>query len=265
MRKFLNTTAIAIIFGSVAFAFPALAATDASYCDAKWTKADENSDGVITQDEATAAVMSEFAAIDSNGSGAINKSEYTDCMNKGSDKISAEAPRDKDSLKQADANSDGMLDKDEFRAASEKAYTDSRSATDANAEPVIVLRRFVWLVPAEAESALKDMSQDEAASRSAMTFSRLDQNSDDMLSEDEWATKTTKLPVPPAVADANFATMDADSDGEVTQEEYAASSIAMANDNMKTSSTAEGESAQDGADSSESGTVPVYLYRFSRM
>jgi Ca2+-binding EF-hand superfamily protein len=262
MRSILNTSAIAIIFGGVAFASPALSATDASYCDAKWTTADADNDGAITQDEATEMATREFAQIDTNGSGAINKSEYMECMNKGSDLKSAEAPRDIETLKQADTNGDGSIDKDEFRQASEKAYTNSRSATDTSA--FIVLRRFVWLVPDEAADALKDMSKDEAASRSAMTFSRLDQNDDDTLSEDEWATKTTAIPVPPAVADANFARMDADSNGEVTQEEYSASSIAMPDDSMQTSSTEIGESEQ-GTASSEAATVPVYLYRFSRM
>lgn len=264
MRNFLNTSAIAIVFGGVAFAAPALAASDASYCDAKWTKADADNDGAITQDEATEMATRQFAQIDTNGSGAINKPEYMDCMNKGSDLKSAEAPRDKETLKQADANADGSVDKDEFRQASEKAYTDSRSATGANAEPFIVLRRFIWLVPDESEDLLKDMSQDEAAARSAMTFSRLDQNGDDALSEDEWATKTTAIPVPPTIADANFVRMDADSNGEVTQEEYSASSMAMPDDSMQTSSTKEGESEQ-GAASSEAAKVPVYLYRFSRM
>lgn len=263
MRRLLSSSAIAAIVGSMAFAAHAQTSAEAdgqmsagvSFCDMQWSAVDGNDDAFITREEATGAIESEFDAIDADDNGEIGKTEYIDCKTQGLDVTSAEAERDEDSFASVDANQDKSIDREEFALSAEQAYGDSRSAGSADEEPLLTLRRFVWLTPEEASSgAMRDMSADEAAARAALTFDRLDENSDDIIDTQEWATTTTARGQTQAAAEAAFDEIDADASGAIGPEEYAeARSSGL--DAMATGAV-NGETSADAAGNEAAAVVP---------
>ncbi len=99
---------------------------------------------------------------------------------------------------------------------------DAEGSSNANAQPFVVLRRYVWLTPDQAKDAngTKNMSQDEAAARAAINFSALDKNGDNKLSPDEWAQGTVSTKRDQRSANAEFDKMDKDGSGSIDENEY---------------------------------------------
>ena len=118
------------------------------------------------------------------------------------------------------------------------------------------------------------MTADEAAGRAALNFSALDPNGDDIIDTDEWSNRSTRISRNEDWVQAEFDSLDENSSGSISPDEYRSASARML-DGMSTGSTDasdtgasdtmsgsdEGNSAQDGQ--SGSTGVPVFIYRFS--
>lgn len=287
MRKLLTTTAIAATLGVIAASAQAQtssgagatqepASAPADRCDSEWHLVDDDSDGFVTREEADGLLKDLFTLMDSNRNGEITKTEYVDCIAQTSDDTPpAEATRDEESFTTVDANQDDSIDPEEFRTGAEQAYQDSRSSTEAQADPVIVLRRFVWLTPDELSSgAHGEMSADEAAWRSAQTFQGLDTDANGRLSNDEWAqSQATPGPIEQTVA-SRYERLDTDGSGSVSEQEFKQAQTAMLDDTDTGSVTTSGDaqadaSASGGAEASapadpsgETDGIPVFIYHF---
>lgn len=283
MRRLLTTTAIAASFGVIAVGAQAQTSSDsgstqetasapADRCDSEWHLVDEDSDGFVTREEATGVLKDLFTLMDSNRNGEITKTEYVDCIAQTSnDMQTAEASRDEESFASVDANQDDSIDPEEFRTGAEQAYQDSRTAAEAEAEPVIVLRRFVWLTPDELSSGIyQDMSADEAAWRSVQTFEGLDTDGNGMLSNSEWAqAQVTPGPTEQTIA-TRFERLDADASGSVSEAEFEQAQTAML-DEMETGSVttsddaeadAQADASAEATPSEEAESIPIFIYRF---
>ena len=275
MRHLLRTTAILLATGGFALTAqaqdssePQLTAGSPSYCDMPWVQVDENSDGFVSQEEATGAVDSQFGAIDADGNGEITKTEYVDCKTRTGGQAAAESSRDEQNFAEADANKDSGIDRNEFRDQARQAYDDSQSAAD-DEQALVVLRRFIWLTPEEARdaSALNDMSADEVAGRSAMTFAALDQNDDDIIDTMEWSERSPPSRMTEEWASAQFDELDSDATGSISQDEYKSARSKMLDETTTGSTDQSGASESTGDQkASESGSdaegVPVFVYRF---
>jgi len=177
MKTLVRTTAIALAMGGLAFGAAAQETTDqtsasnaqagqqmqASFCERPWATIDGNDDGFVAPNEASGAIDTHFSQIDANGNGEITKTEYVDCLSRMSGQTAAESDRDEQSFSSLDLNGDNQVNLEEFRDSAQKAFETAQS-DNANSDAVLVLRRFVWLMPEEAkdESSLKDMTTDEA-------------------------------------------------------------------------------------------------------
>ena len=275
MRHLLRTTAILLATGGFALTAqaqdtsePQLTAGSPSYCDMPWVQVDGNSDGFVSQEEATGAIDTQFGAIDADGNGEITKTEYVDCKTRTGGQAAAESSRDEQNFAEADANKDSGIDRNEFRDQARQAYDESQSAAD-DEQALLVLRRFVWLTPEEAqdESALKDMSADEAAGRSAMTFAALDQNDDDIIDTREWSQRSPSSRMTEEWASADFDKLDADATGSISQEEYRSARSKRLDQTTTASTEQSGDPASaDDQSASQSGSdaegIPVFVYRF---
>ena len=275
MRLLFRTTAILLATGGFALTAqaqdssePQLTAGSPSYCDMPWVQVDGNSDGFVSQEEATGAIDTQFGAIDADGNGEITKTEYVDCKTRTGGQAAAESSRDEQNFAEADANKDSGIDRNEFRDQARQAYDDSQSAAD-DEQALVVLRRFVWLTPEEAQdgSALKDMSADEVAGRSAMTFAALDQNDDDIIDTMEWSERSPPSRMTEEWASAQFDELDDNATGSISQDEYRSARSKML-DRTTTASTdqSSGSASTDDQQASQSGSdaegVPVFVYRF---
>jgi Ca2+-binding EF-hand superfamily protein len=263
MKKLLTSSAVVVIFGGMAFGAQAQTSTETdtqmsangSLCEMQWIAVDGNDDAFITREEATGTIEEEFAQIDADGNGEIGKTEYIDCKTQGLDMQSAEATRDEESFAAVDVNQDEGIGREEFGQAAEQAFNESRSATSADAEPLITLRRFVWLTPEEASSDMMlNMSDDEAAARTAMTFERLDADGDNIVDTREWAQATTPRGLSEHLAGARFDAIDADASGAIGQDEYISARFSGL-DQMETGSVSDAASAPAGATEDESAAV----------
>mgnify|MGYP003634015007 CR=1 FL=1 len=275
MNYLLRTTAIVAVLGGFGMAAHAQQtdAMDANYCDKPWAQVDGNSDGFVSESEASSAIENQFGQIDLDGNGEITKTEWVDCMSKMRGQTTAEADRSDQNFAEADVNQDEQIDRDEFRQGSQQAYEDAQ-ANNANDDSMIVLRRYIFLTPQESQdqTAMQTMSADEAAGRSALSFSALDSNGDDKIDSQEWSERSPKLTRDEEWASAEFDRLDEDANGSVNQDEYQSARQQML-DEMSTGSTTKDGSAStqpteaSGEASSQSSNsdkgIPVYIYRFS--
>ena len=286
MKHLLRTTALVAIMGCFGFAAQAQsdgeaagtetnAMNQASYCDKPWAQVDGNEDGFVSNAEASAAIDDHFAQIDLDGNGEITKTEWVDCLSKMRDRTAAEADRSDDNFAEADTNEDQQITRNEFREGSQSAYEDAQAA-NAGDDALIVLRRYVFLTPEESqdESAMQNMSADEAAGRSALTFDVLDQSGDGIIDTQEWAQRSPKITRDEDWASAEFDRIDDDATGSISQEEYSDAREQML-DEITTGSTpsndsASGQNANAAEDAASQSTgagqgIPVYIYQFSTM
>lgn len=276
-------------------------------CDQPWIKVDGNEDGFVNRDEASQAIDQQFGQIDTDGNDEITKTEWVDCLSRNRDQVSAEADRSEENFASVDQNQDGNIDAGEYREGAEQAFkqmgnagsgASDASGNDASASdsaaaggdqnPIIVLRRFVWLTPDEANNpgSIGDMSEDEIAGRSAANFSSLDSNGDGILDTQEWSQRSTAS-MSENHASARFDTMDSNASGSISRGEYAAAREATIGSETTASTNAASSGASGTSSSSASGShadqsdsagqasresgsagsedVPVFIYRFMPM
>jgi Ca2+-binding EF-hand superfamily protein len=276
MRHLLYTSAIALAIGGLTLGAQAQESQAnsqmaQSVCDAPWTEVDANGNGFVSEQEASGAVAKRFNAMDTDGDGTLDYAEYQACLSATSEMQAAKTDRSKQNFQQADANQDQEITADEYRELARQSYDNVQEAqvTDVEAEPFVVLRRYIWLTPEEANdsSAMKNMSADEAAARAAWNFAALDQNNDDRISVEEWREHTAASTTSESDMRARFNEMDADSSDSVSSEEYSRAQTEKF-DTTTTASVDSGDSGQTSTDASGSDEglgnhgVPVYVFRF---
>lgn len=282
-------------------------AASQTVCNTPWANVDGNEDGFVSRDEASGAVDRQFGQLDADGNDEITKTEWVDCLSSNRDSASAETDRSEENFAEADANRDQGIDPSEYRDQVEQSYrafhqdqsetaeADSSTATDNSSQdsasasttddgPIIVLRRFVWLTPQEAEDsqAMRSMSEDEVAGRAAANFSALDADGNGTLDMQEWSKRSTASAMSEGQVNARFDELDADSNDaisrseltsaqEMRDEETTASTTADTSASSSSNSSASAASGSGQSDTSDQTTensdsvganTPVFFYHF---
>lgn len=194
-------------------ASPALAQSE---CALSFETSDSDGSGGITQGEWASWRDQGFASMDRNGDGEIDRDEYANCMSMGVGDQMGKADRSADNMTEADMDKDGAVSAEEYRRAAEKAQGEAGQGGDG----ILVLRRYI-LVPARAsDREVQDMSQSEAAARSAQMFRTLDKDNDGKLTQNEWSVDNSMMADLSESTGRTFDQMDADKSGKISRAEF---------------------------------------------
>ncbi|QYX57450.1 EF-hand domain-containing protein [Roseovarius sp. SCSIO 43702] len=222
-------------------AAPALAAEEdlAQFCENAFYAADSNADGQFSEKEVNARRDAEFAAIDANKDGSIDREEFTNCMTQKRDKAAEQqasmSETDDAGAKWSDIASDGQqeLTREDFAAWAEKAWSES----DGDKETL-----FKQL-SANLSDVIGEKEEQEGFAQAAVDrFKAADENGDGVLTQAEFETPLREKEYSDQGLDEQFQQMDADNSGAISPQEYRAAGT--------WSTSAMGTTA----DSSDSGT-----------
>ncbi len=283
MKHLLYSSAIALAMGGLTFGAQAQETQSAdSVCDTPWVEVDTDTDGFVSEREASAAVEKNFDTMDVDNDGYIDFAEYQTCITGTSDMQAAETDRSDENFQQADADQDQQITGQEYSEAAKSAYDEAQQAETADTQPFIVLRRFIWLTPEEAGDAetMQSMSEDEAAGRAAWNFAALDQDNNDRITVEEWREHTADSTTSDEQVRADFDEMDTDSSDTLSYEEFGRlnqlneEALEQAKtapvDETYTASTvpestpepSNGDEQQTAREMSNEKGMPVYYFRF---
>ena len=240
-------------------ALPALAATDqsgendmAGLCQNAFIEADKNADAHLSTEEIAAQRRAQFEQIDANDDGSIDRAEYVACIGE-AEKTAKEAA---ESMQQQSGRvaswdkvgaADDSLTEEDFIALAEQAWQDS---------PAAASKAFTY------NDWLKN---EERFARSAiMRFNMQDSDNDGVLTKAEYETKARDAQWSPKAVEARFESLDANDDGRISPQEYAAAGTRTAQpgllDTDSETQTSQSDTAQNTASGDGEMLVPVYVY-----
>lgn len=260
MKRFMMTTALAlgtIGLGSAAYAQQPAdpGGNNAPTCETPWQAVDADNSRTISRDEAEAHVKASFAMLDNDDDGTVTRAEYRDCLARSQTSIDDWPQRDEESFTSADANSDGSLDRDEYGQQASKAFDKSRDMGDASDVDYRVLRSFVLLVPDETEDPdfMQSLSAEQAGARAALNFALLDRDDDGKISEAEWNNESPPDSDVDERVNASFDKLDEDSSGSLSEAELRSTDV-FAIDPTTTASTTSSETGSTGGNDAGSSS-----------
>lgn len=188
----------------------------ASVCKTGFASYDQNSDRELSSDELDSVARASFREMDADGDGALTRQEYADCANVLAGTQSMESDRTAENMAEYDTDGDDTLTQQEFMQASAESFDAMRDDPDAKSD---ITRLTFWPV-STTPRAWVNMSVDEAAGRSMMLFVSLDKDNSGTIARDEWAVTQVPLPDRSEAANRRFDETDADSSGDVSEDEY---------------------------------------------
>lgn len=243
MTRFVTTCLTTTILTAV----PALAQNPESdmpaLCEQGFIPADTNEDAQLSADEIDAQRSAEFAALDTNDDGSIDRAEYVACIGK-AEKSAQDAAAKMEEQSENVATwddvetADQSLTAEDFMALAEEAWEDSPAA----AKKVFTYNE--WL------------ESEEQFARSAVNrFMMQDKDNDGVLTKEEYETRARERQWSEDAVVARFNSLDADGSGTISPQEYAAAG---------TRTAAPGMTQTEGSESADAQTdrvvVPVYVY-----
>lgn len=281
MKRYLTSVSIiAALAASGGAAFAQSNESD-SFCDAGYVSADTNSDGVIDKEELEKVTEAEFSSLDANNDGTVTMAEYSDCRGSWTQLASNTKTMTDADLSVLDTNKDGTIDQSEYMDKADQEYmarwgttgTDKEvrdaefapatpegeagddaqdaSATDAQAEPYLILRRMVF-IPDDSKRTIGDMSRDEVAHRSAQMFLLLDTDRNKLIDPEEQKGESAQQASMDDMLSEDFKRADTDQSGDLSREEYAA----------ETQARWEKAQEREGAENASDVGAPVVYYRY---
>lgn len=249
MSRLLTSTAVAALIAGIAAA--AASTRAAGYCSQGWSVIDTDQDGAVSAAEFEAATAGDFAAMDADGDGMVSREEFIACH------ASAEPPPPFDAgngpleFAAADRDGSGDVSAGEYRQAAYEARLES-GVTGASALGTGEAADLEPSAGGDTAGAVAGLpSYDESAARASRHFHHLDADGDGSVSEEEWAAGGG--PTSPAIHERRFDAIDADGDGSLTEAEFTAARTVQ-RDAARQDAEAAGEDTRVG--------IPVHFYRF---
>lgn len=250
--KTLTTTILTS--AALATAAPALAQqSDAetdmpAFCETAFMPADQNKDGFMSEQEIKDARDAEFAALDLNKDGSVDREEMTNCIGHAHEK-----QQEAMNASQTDGSSRDWAD------------LDTGGKSEMSVEEWQNMTNKIWKSDdSDMKSAVSEDTDD--AERFAKTavdrFQMYDGNGDGVVTQAEYEGEVDKDWSDKALQ-KRFDAMDSDDSGALSPVEYRGAGTSALDMNADTSESNNMNSASDEQGASEETTVPVVIYYYS--
>ena len=222
-----------VSIAALMMATPALANTDASvatFCETAFFPGDRNADGMIDATEAEAVSAATFTALDLDVNGSINREEFVACTSRAGG--SGEMATDAASFDALDGNGDGMVDTTEYFNGAGAMFDSISENREPGATGWS--RPFIQIPSGMSEQDVINSPRDQFIGQAARAYRITDSDLDGMLSQSEWTARAQTYEVDVDAMTERFNAMDANGDGEVFPDEYGATlqaGMALAEEN----------------------------------
>lgn len=207
-------------------------------CERNFTAVDENRDGRVNEQEASAALEKEFQRIDADGSGSISKSEWQNCgdarihtmMDATASELQAGDHAPMQNGGQSGAQSSAQAGSQSGMQAGDQAASQSGTQPDSETSVESAVNQEglprTWIAEGQFSSADQDqdgrVTREEAAKAAEESFSQsdaqLDSQSDSQSgvspSQEQSAEQTARQ------SGSRFAMIDRNGDGMISQQEW---------------------------------------------
>lgn len=188
----LNAIALAASIGL--FVSPALA-QDTAPCGKQWTVADTNNDLALSAEEAEASREMDFSRLDQDGDGEISQEEWAACNDMSMVGQGAANGLTTTDAGAGDADPAGGLSREEMVEAMKQKFdqaSETAEGQSADAEGLEAQARFsgAWFAlhdqNGDGEISPQEVAEVDLERASNQAFERADENSDGVISKDEY-------------------------------------------------------------------------------
>lgn len=218
---------------------------------------DANEDGTVSMDEAEESAANRFATIDANDDGTLTREEYVACMTQNAGQTATPMDRTPADLAALDDDGNGKITFDEWVNTASGAYArvtgeDFTPEDERRAEQLTYTREDGEVAP-----RIGEMTDAEYWSRVADMFAMFDADNSGEVTESEWTADQVEMADMSETYEREFSQMDANEDGAVSEQEFAAESMRTYEEAME---NIPGQTEAANADGLPG--VPVMFYRY---
>lgn len=243
-----------LLASTALLALPAFASTDSaesdmqSFCENAFYGGDSDADNKLNLEEITRLRDAQYESLDANSDGSIDRDEFVNCIGLSHETTKKQAAELKTSEEEkAEAWSEMAADGPEVTA---KDYADRAQAAwqkdPKKAQEIFTYNEWV--------------ENEEHYARAAINkFKSLDQDGDNVLTQEEYKTLPRDIQFDEQSLNARFDAMDADGSGTISPPEWRGAGVWAQDPGLR--ETGDDESDQSSSESMEDGT-PVQIYYY---
>ena len=197
----------------------ALAQSDEAdqFCGTAMYQGDTNADGMMSDEEITALRDAEFAALDANSDGSIDRMEYVNCIgqaqqNRQQAAAAAESSGDAEVGQWSDLTAEAEdLTREDWAELATEAWESGSAEAQAS---------FARSSDMSASEGTETSEAERFAQAAVGRFQSHDTNGDGVLTQQEYETAAAEAEYDDQALEARFDTLDADGTGTVSPQEY---------------------------------------------
>ncbi len=226
----------------------------AGYCDRAFYPADENGDGMISQDEAAALGKAAYKSIDANADGSIDRDELTNCMETSAAIRQAMSGSTDDAFARLDTDQSGDISAKEYQTSVSEHWKDAQAWSGDSAKGWS--GEDVSNTGQDATAEGSKMTGEEFMAQSGNTFRMTDADRSGTLSKEEYGSRSQAYEYDEDLAGKTFDGMDQNGDDMVSQEEFL-EAMDKAHEQARTAAE------HDGYYDSAKGAPATYIYMYA--
>ncbi|SFS21975.1 EF-hand domain-containing protein [Yoonia litorea] len=221
-----------------------------SFCENAFFPGDQNTDGFLDPTELAENAQAVFAEIDVNKDGALTREEYVACTEKASPYLEWDA----ETIRSLDENLDEVITAQEYFGEAENIHAETFPQSGDNSDMATSFEQpFVYLGEGSGAAEFDVENRDIWIGLAAVNFNAADANSDRQLTRDEWVARADDYQIDISEINQKFDMADATTDGMLSLEEF----VEKWNDSYEEAAT---NATNDGFTDAAKGVPAYYFY-----